>query len=107
MHIYDIYIMVRPTGRPYVPEFAAILLVGAPVASDGEGLGALVACEGLGSVFALVVRLEGAEVLERPRSRVVDVVLAPHHAAVARQFAHRNIIRLYCPLQRFWPFSVL
>ena len=49
-----------------VPELAAVLLVGAPVAAHGEGLAALAAHEGLDAVLALVVSLEGPEVLERP-----------------------------------------
>jgi hypothetical protein len=87
-----------------VPELAAVLLVGAPVALDGEGLAALAAQEGLEPVFALVVRLQRAEVLERPRARVVDVVAAARRAAVARQPQHRR--RLHAP-QRLGTLPVL
>lgn len=73
-----------------VPEPAAVLLVGAPVALDGEGLAAAAAEEGLEAVLALVVRLQGAEVLERLGARVVHVVPAPRRAAVARQPQHRR-----------------
>jgi hypothetical protein len=76
-----------------VPELAAVLLVGAPVAAHGEGLAALAAHEGLDAVLAAVVRLQRAEVLERPRPRVVDVVPAPRRAAVARQPQHRRRLR--------------
>jgi hypothetical protein len=75
------------------PALAAVLLVRAPVALDGEGLGAAAAAEGLGAVLALVVRLQGAEVLERARAGVGDVVLAPRRAAVARQLQHRRRLR--------------
>ena len=87
-----------------VPELPAVLLVRPPVAFDGEALGALPAGEGLRAVLALVVRLEGSEVLERLRARVVDVVLAPLRAAVARQPQH---CRGLSPFQRVWPFSEL
>jgi hypothetical protein len=73
-----------------VPEPAAVLLVRAPVALDGERLAALAAQERLQPVLALVVRLQRPEVLERPRPRVVDVVAAPRRAAVARQPEHRR-----------------
>ena len=73
-----------------VPELAAVLLVRAPVALDGEGLAAAAAAEGLEAVLALVVRLQGAEVLERLGARVVDVVAAPRRTAVARQPEHRR-----------------
>nr|GMD65267.1 thylakoid lumenal 19 kDa protein, chloroplastic [Ipomoea batatas] len=63
------------------PNLAAVLLVGAPVALDGEGLAAFAAHEGLGSVLALVVGLQGSEVLQGAGAGVVDVVLAPWGAA--------------------------
>ena len=53
-----------------VPPAAAVLLVRAPVAAHGERLAALAAEEWLGTVPALVVRLQRPEVLERPRPRV-------------------------------------
>jgi hypothetical protein len=86
------------------PALAAVLLVRAPVALDGEGLGAAAAAEGLGAVLALVVRLQGAEVLERPRARVRHVVLAPRRAAVARQLQQRQRLR---PLERLRALAVL
>jgi len=86
------------------PPLAAVLLVRAPVALDGEGLGAAAAAEGLGAVLALVVRLQGAEVLERPRARVRHVVLAPRRAAVARQLQQRQRLR---PLERLRALAVL
>lgn len=49
-----------------VPELAAVLLVGSPVASDGEGLAAFPAHEGLDPMLPLVMCLESSEVLERP-----------------------------------------
>lgn len=70
------------------PELAAVLLVGAPVASDGEELGALAAGEGLGAVLALVVGLQGAEVLQGSGQRMRYVVPAPLRAAVAWQPHH-------------------
>lgn len=70
------------------PELPTVLLVGAPVSSNRKGLPALVAHERLGAVLALVVSLEGAEVLERLRPRVVDVVLAALSAAVAWHSKH-------------------
>ena len=87
-----------------VPEPAAVLLVRAPVALDGEGLAAAAAEEGLEPVLALVVRLQRAEVLERLGARVVDVVAAPRRAAVARQPQHRR--RLDAP-QRLRALAVL
>ena len=87
-----------------VPELAAVLLVRAPVALDGQWLSAAAAAEGLGAVLALVVGLQGAEVLERPRPRVVDVVAATRRAAVARQPEHRR--RLHAA-QRLRALAVL
>lgn len=87
-----------------VPDAAAVLLVGTPVALDGEGLGALAAREGLGAVLALVVRLQSAEVFEGTSARVLYVVFAPRRAAVARQPQHR---RRLAPLQRLRTLPVL
>jgi hypothetical protein len=87
-----------------VPEPAAVLLVRAPVALDGEGLAAAAAEERLEPVLALVVRLQRAEVLERLGARVVDVVPAPRRAAVARQPQHR---RRLDAAQRFGALAVL
>jgi len=67
------------------PELAAVLLVRAPVAAHGEPLAAAAARVRPRAVLAPVVRLQRAEVLERPRPRVLDVVPAPLRAAVARQ----------------------
>jgi hypothetical protein len=89
------------------PALAAVLLVGAPVALDGERLGAAAAGEGLGAVLALVVRLQRAEVLERPRTRVADVVPAAGGAAVTRQLQHRQRRRRLRPLERLRPLPVL
>lgn len=66
-----------------IPNLAAILLVGSPIAFDSEGLGAFSTSEGLDAVLALVMRLKGAEILERPRPWVVDVVFAASRAAIA------------------------
>lgn len=68
-----------------IPNLPAILLVRSPIAFHGEGLAAFSTCEGLDAVLSLVMCLEGAKVLERPRPRVVDVVFASRRAAVARQ----------------------
>ena len=76
-----------------VPYLAAVLLVRAPVALHGERLGALAAHERLAAVLPLVVRLKGPEILQGPRARVLDVVLAPRCAAVARQPQHRRRLR--------------
>lgn len=65
------------------PELAAVLLVGSPVSPHGEGLLAVAAREGLGSVLALVVSLQCSEVLQRPRPRMRYVVPTPFCAAVA------------------------
>ena len=67
-----------------VPNLATIFLMSPPVALDRKGFAALSTHEGLDAVLALVVSLEGAEVLERPRPRVVNVVLAPGGATVTR-----------------------
>lgn len=87
-----------------VPNLAAVLLVGPPIALNGEGLAAFPAHEGLRAVLAFVVSLEGSEVLEGPCPRVVDVVLAPRRTAVARQPQHRCRLR---PPEGLWPLSVL
>lgn len=71
-----------------VPNLPAVLLVGSPVAFHSKGFAAFSAGEGLDAVLSLVMCLEGAEVLERPRPRVIDVVLAAWGAAVARQPQH-------------------
>jgi hypothetical protein len=71
------------------PELAAVLLVRAPVPAHGEPLPAAPARVGPRAVLAPVVRLQRAEVLERPRARVLDVVAAPLRAAVAGQ-AHQR-----------------
>ena len=86
------------------PALAAVLLVRAPVALDGEGLGAAAAAEGPGAVLALVVRLQSAEVLERPRARVGHAVPAPGGAAVARQLQQRQRLRA---LERLRALAVL
>jgi hypothetical protein len=89
------------------PALAAVLLVRAPVALDGEGLAAAAASEVLGAVLALVVRLQRAEVLERPRAWVGRVVAAPGRAAVARQLQQRQRRRLRALLQRLRALAVL
>jgi hypothetical protein len=71
------------------PELAAVLLVSAPVAAHGEPLPAAPARVGPRAVLAPVVRLQRAEVLERPCARVLDVVAAALRAAVAGQ-AHQR-----------------
>lgn len=77
--------LVLEIGTAYAePKPAAVLLMGAPVASHREGLAATPAREWPRAVLPLVVRLQRAEVFERPRSRVLDVVPAPRRAAVAR-----------------------
>lgn len=93
---------VRPATA--VPELATVLLVGSPVATHSERLAALSAHEGLDPVLALVVGLEGAEVLERLRPWVVDVVLAARRTAVARQPQHGRRLR---PPQRLGSSPVL
>lgn len=70
------------------PQLPTVLLVGAPVSSNRKGLSTLVAYEGLGPMLSFVVGLESAEVLERLRSWVVDVVLATLSAAVAWDSQH-------------------
>jgi hypothetical protein len=67
------------------PELAAVLLVRAPVPTHGEPLAAAPARVRPRAVLAPVVRLQRAEILERPRPRVLDVVPAAFRAAVARQ----------------------
>nr|GMC88697.1 hypothetical protein DM860_009871 [Ipomoea batatas] len=74
-----------------VPELAAVLLVGPPVAPHGEGLAALPAREGPDPVLPLVMRLEGPEILERLGSWVIDVVPAPRRAAVAWKPQHSGL----------------
>ena len=88
------------------PALAAVLLVRAPVALDGERLAAAAAAEVLVAVLALVVRLQGAEVLERARARVRHVVAAPGRAAVARQLQQRQRRRLRA-LERLRALAVL
>ena len=75
------------------PPAAAVLLVRAPVPAHGEGLAAAAAEEGPGAVPPPVVGLQGPEVLERPRPRVVHVVPATRRAAEARQPEHRRRLR--------------
>ena len=88
------------------PALAAVLLVRAPVALDGEGLAAAAAAEALVAVLALVVRLQRAEVLERARARVRHAVAAPGRAAVARQLEQRQRRRLRA-LERLRALPVL
>lgn len=92
---------VRTAGA--VPQFPAVLLMGPPVAFDGEGLPALAAHERLGAVLPLVVGLEGPEIFERLGSWVVDVVLTALRTAVAWQPKHRCWL---CALQRVWALSI-
>lgn len=87
-----------------VPELAAVLLVGPPVAPHGEGLAALPAREGPDPVLPLVMRLQGPEILERLGSWVIDVVPAPRRAAIAWKSQHSG--GLSSP-ERLWPLSVL
>lgn len=59
-----------------IPYFATVLLVGPPVAFHSEGLAAFSAHVGFGAVLPLVMSLQGSEILQRPCSWVVYVVLA-------------------------------
>nr|GMC90303.1 hypothetical protein DM860_009871 [Ipomoea batatas] len=86
-----------------VPELAAVLLVGPPVAPHGEGLAALPAREGPDPVLPLVMRLQGPEILERLGSWVIDVVPAPRRAAIAWKSQHSG--GLSSP-ERLWPLSI-
>ena len=92
---------IRPTRAK--PHLAAVLLVRPPVPSHREGLAAFPALEGLHAVLPLVVSLESSEVLQGFCPGVVDVVLAPEGATVAREFEHGHGL---CPLERIRPFSV-
>ncbi|KAF3787314.1 hypothetical protein EJ110_NYTH23416 [Nymphaea thermarum] len=92
---------IRAAGA--VPELAAVLFMGAPVTPHSEGLGALPALVWLVPVLPLVVGLKGSEILQRPRPRVVYVILATLHAAVAWQPQHGRRLR---PSQRLRPSSV-
>ena len=86
------------------PPAAAVLLVRAPVPAHGEGLAAPAAEERPCAMPAPVVRLQGTEVLERPRPRVVHVVPAPRRATEARQPEHRRRLRA---TERVWAAAVL
>lgn len=86
------------------PTLATVLLVGAPVTLDGKGLATLAASEGLESVLALVVCLEGPKVLQWLSLWVVYVVLASFLAAVAWHAQYCPWLR---PFQRVWSFAVL
>lgn len=74
---------IRATNA--VPKLATILLVRPPVSAHGERLPALATHEGLQPMLALVVCLQGSEILEWLRPWVVDIVAAPRCAAVARK----------------------
>lgn len=93
---------VRPAGAE--PALAAILLVGPPVALDGQQLPALPAGEGLHPVLPLVMGLESPEILQRLGPRVVYIVPATLFAAVARDTQHRPRLR---PLERLRSSSIL
>lgn len=81
-------LMFEVRATKAIPNLATILLVGSPIAFDREGFGAFSTSERLDSMLSLVMRLEGAEVLERSGPRVVDVVFAPWRAAIAWQLKH-------------------
>jgi len=86
------------------PPFAAVFLVRSPVTFHGQRLRALAAREGLGAVLPLEVRLKRAEVLQRLRTWVLDVVLAPSRATVAwnvQQWSRMG------SLQRVWSSAIL
>lgn len=70
------------------PALAAVLLVGPPVALDGERLPALPAGEGLHPMLPLEMRLESPEVLQWLSPRMVYVVPATFFAAVAWYLQH-------------------
>ena len=86
------------------PASAAVFLVRAPIALDGQALAALAASEPLGSVLSLVVGLQGPEVLQGLGPRVRYVILAPFFAAVAWHTHHGSRLR---PLQRVRTPAVL
>jgi len=86
------------------PAFAAVFLVGSPVTFHGQRLGALAAREGLGAMLPLEVRLKRAKVLERLRTWVVDVVLAPSRATVAGNVQQGSWMG---SLQRVWSSAIL
>ncbi len=87
-----------------VPQFSAILLVGTPVASNGERLATFAAHEGLDSVLSFVMRLQSAEVLQWLGSRVCDVVATSLRTTVARKAKHGCGL---CASQRLRSFPVL
>lgn len=72
------------------PELPAVLLVRAPIAANGEGLPAFPAAEGLRAVLAFVVSLEGSEIFQGLRPRMIYVVLTSLRAAVAWQPEYRR-----------------
>lgn len=79
---------IRPAHAE--PHFPAVLLVRPPIPSHREALAAPPAPERLRTVLPLVVRLEGAEVLQGLGSGVAYVVLAALRAAVAREPQERG-----------------
>lgn len=72
------------------PAFAAVFLVGSPVTFHGQRLRALAAREGFRAMLPLEVRLKRAKVLQRLRTWVLDVVLAPSRATVAGNVQQRS-----------------
>lgn len=78
---------IRPANTE--PPLAAVLLVGSPVALDGQALAAFATRVSLRPVFSLVMSLQCPEILKRLSPRVVYVVLAPFFAAVAWDPHHR------------------
>ncbi len=87
-----------------VPQLSAVLLVGPPVTSNSKCLTTFSTHEWLDSVLPLVMRLQGAEVLQWFGPRVFDIVAASLRTTVAGKAKH--CCRL-CASQRFRSFSVL
>lgn len=76
-------------GAAYAePQLATILLMGAPVTTHGKSLAALAAAEWFHAMLSLVVSLQGAEVLERLRTGMVDAVAAARGTAEAWKAEH-------------------
>lgn len=65
------------------PEPPTVLLMGPPIALNGQELAALAAHEWLHPVLPFVMSLQGAEVLEWLCARAFDVVPAPQCATIA------------------------
>jgi len=87
-----------------IPYFSTVLLMCSPITFHCKCFAALSAHVGFYAMLSLVVCLKSSEILQRPCSWVVNVVLATCCTTKAWKPQHSCWL---CSFQRIWPLSVL